>query len=165
MDLEDVRAVASRSTEASFIEAHPHWYLALGALADTGSFSFATVIGRLPSAADPSPEIAIVPLAKAAGNPYADRIAIGRARNCDVVLHDPSVSKLHAHIRIANGVRALVDLGSHNGTTVDGSRLEQGVPRAITPGVRVAFGLVHARVIDAAILFRLLREPGRAAFR
>src|SRR5262245_48740931 len=39
-------------------------------------------------------------VAKAPGNPYLDRISVGRARNCDIVVRDGSVSKLHAHMRI-----------------------------------------------------------------
>jgi hypothetical protein len=53
-----------------------------------------------------------------------DRISLGRARNCDIVLRDPSVSKLHAHFRVKDdGKFDLVDRLSENGTEINGARL------------------------------------------
>ena len=42
----------------------------------------------------------IAPVKKREGNPYADRVSIGRATNCDVVLRVPFISKMQAHARI-----------------------------------------------------------------
>jgi S-DNA-T family DNA segregation ATPase FtsK/SpoIIIE len=51
------------------------------------------------------------------------RITLGRAE-CDVTLKDPELSRQHALIAI-NGMNArLEDLGSMNGTFVDGERVE-----------------------------------------
>ena len=47
---------------------------------------------------------------------------IGRA-DCDIVLPDPDVSRKHATIRQIDGGLAVEDLGSTNGTYVDGERV------------------------------------------
>ena len=48
---------------------------------------------------------------------------IGRSRLCDVRLNSPIVSRHHALINHAGGSAVLVDLGSCNGTFVDGKRI------------------------------------------
>jgi pSer/pThr/pTyr-binding forkhead associated (FHA) protein len=60
-----------------------------------------------------------------AGQPF--RIArkvstIGRSRDCDVVVPDPNVSRVHAEIRHEGLEYTLVDLGSTNGVEVNGKR-------------------------------------------
>lgn len=47
-------------------------------------------------------------------------VVFGRSDDCDVVLVDPNVSRRHAHAIILNGMVAVVDLGSSNGTLVNG---------------------------------------------
>lgn len=116
-----------------------------------------------PKAGDPSH---IVPsrshwqatrIAKRPGNPYPDRMSVGRAFNCDVVLRFPVVSKLHAHFSLtAEGQLQLVDLGSSNGTWHNGQRLEPGRPVIVRPSDLLSFGGVHCEVIDAAGLFDLV---------
>jgi hypothetical protein len=46
---------------------------------------------------------------------------IGRAAECDVRLDDPGVSRRHAELRYAEGSVELVDLGSTNGVSVNGT--------------------------------------------
>lgn len=60
-----------------------------------------------------------------------DTVAIGRLPGCTIVLDDPNVSRRHAEIRRQGGDAVLVDLGSTNGTLVNGvavrrHRLEHG---------------------------------------
>ena len=66
------------------------------------------------------------------------RVLVGRAANCDCVLADDCVSRRHAHIW-RDGVRWFIrDLGSRNGTRVNGMRV---VERAeVRPGDRVWLG-------------------------
>ena len=47
-------------------------------------------------------------------------VTIGRLITNDVVLSDPNVSRIHAELRRANGRWQLIDLGSTNGTLVNG---------------------------------------------
>jgi len=48
---------------------------------------------------------------------------IGRGSDADVVVDDPGVSRRHAEVRVSAGGARLVDLGSTNGTFVDGERV------------------------------------------
>ena len=54
----------------------------------------------------------------------ADPIVIGRSNECDIVLSDPNVSREHTEVRIFNGRATVLDLGSLNGTKLNG----RGVP-------------------------------------
>jgi pSer/pThr/pTyr-binding forkhead associated (FHA) protein len=47
---------------------------------------------------------------------------IGRGSDADVVVDDPGVSRRHAEIRVEPGGAVVRDLGSTNGTFVDGER-------------------------------------------
>src|SRR5574342_434328 len=66
---------------------------------------------------------------------------IGRADYNDLVLPDESVSTAHAKLQRREGVWVLVDLGSTNGTFVDGERIAADAP--IAPGTLVRFGDVQ----------------------
>jgi FHA domain len=69
---------------------------------------------------------------------FTDGTLIGRGPQCQIVLHDATVSKHHAVLRI-DGSRVLVeDLQSTNGTLVNG-RVIDG-PTAIEPGDRIGLG-------------------------
>jgi FHA domain len=97
-------------------------------------------------------------LVKARGNPYPDRISVGRARNCDLVMRDPTVSKLHAHFRSrTGGGYDLVDLDSPNGTRVNQVDLKPNQPHPVKSGDAIRFGLVNAELVDAGRLYDLLQ--------
>jgi hypothetical protein len=49
---------------------------------------------------------------------------IGRSRQADVVLNDPNVSREHAEIRPRGGSWVITDLGSTNGSQLNGRRVE-----------------------------------------
>ena len=63
---------------------------------------------------------------------------IGRSRQCEVMLDDPNVSRQHAEIRPRGGSWALTDLGSTNGTRLNGRRLDG--PEALKPGDEIEIG-------------------------
>jgi hypothetical protein len=52
-------------------------------------------------------------------------IRIGRAPECELVLKDSRVSRRHARLHARNGVLVLTDLGSSNGTRVNGHRVTE----------------------------------------
>ena len=68
-------------------------------------------------------------------------VNIGRADYNDLVIPDDSVSSQHAKLTRREGVWILTDLGSTNGTLVDGERIGGDVP--IAPGAFVRFGDVQ----------------------
>lgn len=77
-----------------------------------------------------------------------DEIEVGSAPGCAFVLPDPTVSRRHARLR-PNGAGLLVeDLGSRNGTRVDGERIEGAV--IVGAGARLRFGEVELRVEPVA---------------
>ena len=63
---------------------------------------------------------------------------LGRSRECDVVLSDPNVSRQHAEIRPRGGSWVLTDLGSTNGSALNGRRIDQ--PVVIKPGDEIELG-------------------------
>lgn len=50
---------------------------------------------------------------------------IGRDPACGLWLDDPKVSRQHARVRLESGAWLIEDLGSRNGTLVDGRLVEQ----------------------------------------
>ncbi|MDE3026399.1 MAG: FHA domain-containing protein [Acidobacteriota bacterium] len=53
------------------------------------------------------------------------RAVLGRSRDADVQIEDPNVSRRHAEVVQEGSVYWLVDLGSTNGTEVDGRRVQR----------------------------------------
>ncbi len=68
-------------------------------------------------------------------------VNIGRAEYNDIVVPDDSVSSQHAKLTRREGIWILTDLGSTNGTLVDGERVTGDIP--IAPGAFVRFGDVQ----------------------
>jgi len=84
---------------------------------------------RSEAVAGPLPEEPLLPNVRLeiAGLPYPllhDRCVIGRGSEADVRIDDPGVSRRHATINL-RPVPTIEDLGSTNGTTVDGTRVDQ----------------------------------------
>lgn len=65
---------------------------------------------------------------------------IGRTHMASLRLESRLVSGEHASFRWTGSVWEVCDLGSSNGTFVDGKRLESGAHRALMEGTRLAFG-------------------------
>jgi len=66
------------------------------------------------------------------------RFTIGREPACDMTLTDETVSRWHAILERAAGGWMLADLGSTNGTRLNGWRVTGPVP--VRPGDMVSFG-------------------------
>jgi hypothetical protein len=106
-----------------------------------------------------------------------DMTLIGRKEECDIRLDHKSVSKMHCVIVKTDGLLLLRDLGSTNGTRVNGQRVRRA---ALLPNdqvtiagfkFRVAFGpdnvpvrsAEHTQQLDAREVAGLLRPVPRAA--
>jgi hypothetical protein len=70
-------------------------------------------------------------------------VTIGRSRQCDVVLNDANVSRQHAEIRPRGGSWVLSDLGSTNGSSLNGRRIEG--PEVVKAGDEVEVGTSKIR--------------------
>jgi DNA-binding response OmpR family regulator len=55
-------------------------------------------------------------------------IVLGRATDCDLIVADPRVSRRHTELRRSGAGFLLTDLGSKNGTYLNGQRISQPLP-------------------------------------
>jgi hypothetical protein len=162
VDTDSLAELAQSSTRDEFVAKMPHQFLVLEqALYEQAEVGFSTQVvdpvSLKRSTVRRPQNIEVLPVIKAPGNPYPDRVSVGRARNCDIVMRDPSVSKLHAHFRIGGGKLELVDIDSQNGTRVNGRALAPHQPAPAATGDTVLFGSVACKLVDAAALYDLLR--------
>ena len=72
----------------------------------------------------------------------AGEITIGRRPDCDVVVANSQVSRRHAHITGGAGAFVIADLGSTNGTYVNGVHVTEHV---LKDGDRIELGEVVLR--------------------
>ncbi|MFC0532555.1 FHA domain-containing protein [Phytohabitans kaempferiae] len=77
--------------------------------------------------------------------PAPGRYVIGRDYGCDLRLTDDSVSRRHAMLTSVDGQWMVVDLGSTNGTRINGWRLQVQTP--LRPGDVLDLGLQRLRVV------------------
>lgn len=66
-----------------------------------------------------------------------EALTIGRLPDCDVTLKDKGASRRHAQIRTVGGVSTLTDLGSTNGTRLNGQTVQS---RQLEDGDRITIG-------------------------
>ncbi len=71
---------------------------------------------------------------------------IGRSRQCDIVVDDPNVSRQHAEVRPRGGSWVLRDLGSTNGSSLNGRQIEGS--EVLRPGDEIELGtaVIHFEV-------------------
>src|SRR5262245_64873013 len=69
-----------------------------------------------------------------------DGLLIGRSPDADVICRDPLSSRMHAKVAFAGEAPEIVDLGSANGTAVNGMRAER---RVLAGGDRISIGDVE----------------------
>ena len=77
-----------------------------------------------------------------------DQITVGRDSTNEIVINDAEVSRRHARLTFQGGKYVLEDLGSTNGTFVNGQRLAG--PRVLKAGEVVSFGEQIVLVFEAA---------------
>ena len=69
------------------------------------------------------------------------RLIIGREQSCDIVLPDINASRAHAELRFEpQGVWSITDLGSTNGTRVNGHEVSS---QTLRPGDRLTIGMTN----------------------
>lgn len=73
--------------------------------------------------------------------PVPGRMVIGRSASCGLQLEDRAVSGEHAVLAWQDGGWTLRDLGSRNGTFVNGQRVGPGQGKRLGVGDRVGFGV------------------------
>jgi FHA domain len=92
--------------------------------------------------------------------PLGGELTIGREGNAGLILDDRGVSRLHARFTDENGAIVLEDLGSSNGTFVNGEQISGPVELAAGDEVQVGGTVLEVQGIDAATA---LMAPGADA--
>ena len=163
---EYLRKARALSAEA-FRQLHPHYFLYKHSkqVRDTGQseqdIDYAT--RTLSLSFDPLPALSqLVEVRKNPHNPFPDRITIGRATNCDVVLRLGFVSKVHAHLLIEGDKLTLRDNKASNFTFHNHRRMEAGSSRLIQLGDILSFGALDLELVDATRLYEILRAAPAA---
>jgi hypothetical protein len=108
----------------------------------------ARIVANEALAARPAPGLQLVPLNGSQPVPLARSrpLIVGRDSSCDLVIPDPSVSGRHARIEFAERIWTLTDLGSTNGTWLNGARLAE--PVSIQAGDIVQFGRFEVEIAE-----------------
>jgi transcriptional regulator with GAF, ATPase, and Fis domain len=78
--------------------------------------------------------------AKGASRPLGDKLRVGKAQDNDLVLDDDTVSRHHCELTRANDGVHVRDLGSTNGTRVQGARVSEAI---VQPGTVLKVGEVE----------------------
>src|SRR5689334_7442971 len=90
-------------------------------------------------------------------------LTLGRSSYASIVVNNPLASREHAILRPVAGGLEVVDLGSKNGTYVNGDRLLGSRP--IAPGDRIKIGTVVVEIVQVAARdassLRVATHPGR----
>jgi hypothetical protein len=104
----------------------------------------ATKIYRPPAVdAEPDAEAPAVIVVGGRRRKLGDKaVVVGRSSACDIRVDDPNVSRRHAEIRREDGAYWIVDLGSTNGVTVNGERVERA---RLAPEDTVVLGTTEVR--------------------
>ncbi|MGE4057177.1 MAG: FHA domain-containing protein, partial [Vicinamibacterales bacterium] len=80
--------------------------------------------------------------------PISERLAIGRAQDNDVQLDDPNVSRHHALLQAGSDGPVFVDLGSANGSRVNGRAVEPRVPVQLRAKDLIEIADFKAQIFD-----------------
>ncbi|MFC9625144.1 FHA domain-containing protein [Streptomyces sp. NPDC056930] len=90
---------------------------------------------------------------------HGGRIRIGRSADADVPLDDPDVSRLHCTVTVsADGLVSVADLGSTNGTLLDGTAVRDR-PVRLKPGALLRLGESTLRLTSGARTPTLTTTP------
>jgi pSer/pThr/pTyr-binding forkhead associated (FHA) protein len=162
MDLPQLLALARRVGREEFVQRFDHPFLSRPRLSFTsfGQDEPGVVTDVRPFDGDAMrpATVRFVPLVRKESSPYSDRITVGRTANCDVVLQDRSVSKLHALFWPADDLDGwgVSDARSANGTWLNERRLAPLDRMPIKPGDLVRLGQLEVKFIDPSMLYELL---------
>jgi pSer/pThr/pTyr-binding forkhead associated (FHA) protein len=83
-------------------------------------------------------------------------IEIGRSTTANVIIVDPSISRRHLSLRLAEGCVTATDLGSGNGTTLNGVPLLTATALADGDILRLGRVNLRVRVLDGGHAMNLL---------
>lgn len=135
--------LAAGSTRAEFARRHPGYFLVCSSI-DAG----------------PAREVRWIRPRAGAATAGEARVTIGRGARCDLPLVHPSIASRHAALVLDDAGRpiAVSDLGSANGTRINGQPLPPNARRELDQRDQLQLGSVAAAIVEAARAYDLLRE-------
>ncbi len=86
-------------------------------------------------------------------------LVVGRQAGVDLLLNDGQISRRHVQFEIGNGQVFISDLGSANGTFVNGQRLTANQPRSVSSGDLVRLGSTTLAVQGTVNLYPGSAQP------
>lgn len=94
----------------------------------------------------PTRLVIVEPAARAGAEfPLGPELTVGRAGGCSIVLDEQYVSQVHCRIFIRDGAVFAEDLGSTNGTWVNGSRAVGQMPARLGDRIQVGNVVMEVR--------------------
>lgn len=122
-----------------------------------GALEAARHMARMSEAVHPDARIEW--LKKSERNPFGALITLGRAKNNDIIVDHPTVSKVHViFTQTGKGEWSVSDERSSNGTFLNGVKLEPSVKRAVSDGDSLRLGPdVIARFFEQGSLWHFGR--------
>lgn len=145
--------VFRHSDEGSPLYATPEEGIPSGHLAsETSVFSFKD--GEAPNAGHLGNAV-VVPLTPTHKNLHEDQVLMGRALTNDIRLVSNQISKVHVRFELDEGKWQIVDLGSSNGTRLNGLKLEADRGYFMRDGDELIVGDIVVLYLDAEGLLDL----------
>lgn len=157
---------AARMDAQSFLRQYPHPVLVpetirSGWLMQSGRRGSGTLVLRDEPGGESqdlmSPRVLVV-RKKTGQHAPSSWVVLGRTAVSDVLVNDYTVSQQHARIRFARGHYELEDMGSRNGTRVDGVSIQPQVILQLSSGQVLQFGRVALSFLRPSDLYRSLRK-------
>jgi pSer/pThr/pTyr-binding forkhead associated (FHA) protein len=84
--------------------------------------------------------------------PDGGRITIGRDPACDVTTSYPALSLRHAMLTIRGGEVFAEDMGSSNGSLIDGMRIMRGEPTLLRVGQCLYPGALSVLLVESRLI-------------
>jgi len=112
---------------------------------------------RAPIGDTPPPLVgAIIPVVARKGKSQR-KLLVGRAATSDVVVDDPSVSEAHCSLERRGDTMLVTDLGSTNGTLINGTPVEPSRSQALSSGDILTLGRHSFKFFTAEGLYDYLQ--------
>lgn len=78
-------------------------------------------------------------------------VSVGRSPSNDVVIPHESISRNHCKVELEKGIFHITDLGSSNGTFIDGQRLTPNKRTSFLPTSQIALGKLECEFSDQGL--------------
>lgn len=78
-------------------------------------------------------------------------VTIGRASGNDVAIPHESISRSHCTVQLNKGVFTITDLGSSNGTYIDGEKIPPNKPKNFLPSSQIVLGKIECEFSEGGL--------------